>query len=157
MTEKSSVEKDSVLLAEEKFKLRNLLTESMRGKIDEETINNTEKNLSQNYEYVYAASATVVSFGFYSSYKIYIDGSKHFEGDAYGFHAPGYGKYVGRLHTNNIEKVFNECTHFLSAATTVTLMVGFSTSTFITDIYGRFDGIGFGSVGGASTGTGNWY
>ncbi|MEQ1963042.1 VapA/VapB family virulence-associated protein [Xenorhabdus khoisanae] len=147
-------ESESSLYVEKGLKIIESLSEALASNLEQKTIDDSSKKLSELSAGKYEATFVLVSFSVYYTCELYVEGAKTFHGKAGGLGSPGKGEFSGHLFVYDINNLYEKGTAFVALMTPITAAVAFTDSPL--NKIAQFEGTGRGTISATILGGGYW-
>ncbi|OTA20589.1 hypothetical protein Xbed_01393 [Xenorhabdus beddingii] len=142
---------------EQNLEIVDILSDMLKGKLEQQTIDNARKKLLEPRptEQSFINSGLLVSsFVFYHKYTLNVSGGKVFHGKGGGLLSLGKGAYIGHIFTDDFDILYTYGKKVTVILTPITSGVQFWDDNY--NIVGHFAGGGGGSLVGTGGGHGYW-
>ncbi|MDC9615680.1 VapA/VapB family virulence-associated protein [Xenorhabdus khoisanae] len=149
-------ESGSSLYVEKGLKIIESLSEALASNLEQKTIDDSSKKLSELSAGKYEATFVLISFSVYYTCTLYVEGAKTFYGKAGGFGSPGKGEFSGHLYVyeDDLNNLYEKGTAFIALMTPITAAVAFTDSPL--NKIAQFEGTGRGTISATILGGGYW-
>ncbi|CBJ83213.1 hypothetical protein XBJ2_2080006 [Xenorhabdus bovienii str. Jollieti] len=157
MKKSLSTESESSLLVGKGLKIIESLSEETADRLKHKTTDDSITKLSESNTHIYyEATLSLVSYFFYYTCTLDVQGAKTFYGKAGGIGSVGKGKFSGEFFfgTNDINLIYQKATFFVAMITPLTISMAFLDPPI--DKLAQFNGSGLGTISATITGAGYW-